>query len=181
MKVERAGQPQPFVADTLPTSSQEPTRTEVTFDHRKRSLARMTTTRVLRLGLVAGHLFGMRDPRRYMLLVADLTLFRIAADAQLRQWTARTVRFRRLVTKANSLTSVFNLARLVGILQLLPCGAVVAVRLGVVDESVLVEFGRLGTVLLLGRRQTLDIRLSDRNAGVFANGRIVRATTKFDG
>ena len=78
MEIERTGQPQPLVADTLQAPGQKATRAKVTFDHRKPSLPRMTTTRVRRLGLITGHLFRVRDSRRFLLLVADLTLLRIA-------------------------------------------------------------------------------------------------------
>ena len=76
-----AAHPSPFVNHTGDPARQEPTRSEVSFDHRKGTFPGMPTTGVLLLGLIAGHLFGVRQPLGFMLFVADLKRLRLTAEA----------------------------------------------------------------------------------------------------
>ena len=63
----------PFIPDTLATSGQETTHTEVALDHRERTLAGMTTTSISFLGFLKRHLLRMSQTLRFMLFVTDLT------------------------------------------------------------------------------------------------------------
>src|SRR6056297_535424 len=182
MKIERGTQPTPFVAHSIKTASQKTACPEMTLDHCKRTLGRVTSARVLLFCLVRTHLLRVGDPLRLVLFVADLTRLPFPAEASLRQRAVSTIRRIRFVAILDSLAAIFDLAGLVRVRHRLARWTPVAVRLSIVNEGHFVELRTLRTVLFLcrGRWQTVQVTLGNRLTEVLAVGRVIFAADAFD-